>query len=58
MRMKNIKIHSLDIHFGKKLIGSYGGNAQPERDIPRYHQLSQLKSFDFNSLISKFYSSG
>lgn len=53
---ENIEIHSLDIHFGKRLIGSHGGNSQPHKDIPRYHQLMNSKSFDIGSLISKFYS--
>lgn len=33
---KNITLYSLPLHFGKVLTGSHGGEAQPERDIPRY----------------------
>ena len=30
----DITIHSLPIHFGKSLIGSFGGDAMPQDDIP------------------------
>ena len=33
---KNINIHSLDLHFGKKIIGSFGGNTKPDVDIEKY----------------------
>jgi len=35
----NISIYSLPLHFGKKLIGSYGGEAIPQIDIPKYMRL-------------------
>lgn len=35
----NISIHSLQLHFGKTLSGSHGGEAIPQDDIPRYMNL-------------------
>ena len=35
----NINIYSLQLHFGKKLIGSHGGEAMPELDIKRFLKL-------------------
>ena len=36
---KDIRIHSLPLHFGKLLVGSHGGEAIPQADIPRYQAL-------------------
>ena len=33
---ERINIFSLPIHFGKQIIGSHGGNSQPDIDIPKY----------------------
>jgi len=38
-RGSDISIHSLPLHFGKSLTGSYGGETVPHIDIPRYHAL-------------------
>ena len=35
----DISIYSLPLHFGKGLSGSHGGEAVPNEDIPRYHNL-------------------
>lgn len=32
----NVSLHTLPLHFGKVLTGSHGGEACPEKDIPRY----------------------
>ena len=37
--LDNISIFSLEMHFGKRLIGSHGGECNPEKDIPRYFKL-------------------
>ena len=38
---QNINIFSLPLHFGKTIVGSYGGECQPSRDIPRFLNLFQ-----------------
>ena len=56
MNHKNkIAINSLPLHFGKKLIGTHGGDGNPEEDIPRYIRLIQSKKINLNSLITNEY---
>ena len=50
---KNITIHSLPIHFGKNIIGSHGGDARPQRDIPRYLKLYEQNYIELDHLISQ-----
>ena len=50
---KDIKIHSLPLHFGKTLIGSHGGDSKPERDIPRYLRLKENGICNFDGLVSR-----
>ena len=33
--------YTLPLHFGKQIVGSHGGQATPDRDIPRYVRLFQ-----------------
>jgi len=49
---RDVTLHSLPLHFGKRLSGSHGGEAQPERDIPRYHQLYRAGRLPLASLIT------
>jgi S-(hydroxymethyl)glutathione dehydrogenase/alcohol dehydrogenase len=51
-RGSNISIHSLPLHFGKSLIGSHGGEAQPSEDIPRYVRLAEAGKLDLTELIT------
>lgn len=51
-----IRIHTLPIHFGKKIIGSHGGNARPFYDIPKYKKIIKKNNLMNKKLISKFYS--
>lgn len=50
---RDITIHSLPLHFGKKLFGSHGGEAVPETDIPRYNMLYREGRLDLRSLITQ-----
>ena len=50
-----ISIYSLPLHFGKILSGSHGGEAIPQSDIPRYHQLFRNGRIKLKNLISKTY---
>jgi len=49
---QNINIHSLDLHFGKKLIGSHGGDAMPHLDIPLYNKMYMKNKLALNPLIT------
>lgn len=49
----NINIYSLPLHFGKSLAGSHGGEAVPERDIPRYLALYREGRLHLDGLISE-----
>ena len=53
---ENINIYSLSMHFGKQMIGSFGGSSQPEKDIPRYLNHIDKNKIDMNRLISKTFS--
>ena len=52
----NISIFSLEMHFGKRLIGSHGGECNPEKDIPRYLKLIDSGALNLKPIISKEYS--
>ena len=40
----HINIFSLDMHFGKKLVGSHGGNYNPQLDLNRYLKFMESDS--------------
>lgn len=48
----NINLYSLPIHLGKKIIGSYGGNGNPSKDIPRYLKLYELQLIEHKKIIT------
>lgn len=52
----NISIYSLPLHFGKGLSGSHGGEAIPQIDIPRYHQLYRMGRLALRELLTDAYS--
>jgi S-(hydroxymethyl)glutathione dehydrogenase/alcohol dehydrogenase len=54
----DIKIHSLPLHFGKILTGSYGGETSPQSDIPRYQALFRNGRLQLRQLITEYYSLG
>lgn len=49
---QDITIHSLPLHFEKRLAGSHGGSAQPHLDIPRYIGAMRADAYDLSRLIS------
>jgi len=51
----NIDIYSLPLHFGKVLTGSHGGEAVPQRDIPRYEALFRHGRLLLRELITRRY---
>jgi S-(hydroxymethyl)glutathione dehydrogenase/alcohol dehydrogenase len=52
---QNITLYSLPMHFGKRIIGSHGGEAIPEFDIPRYHNLYENSRLKLKELITNKY---
>ena len=46
-------IFTLPIHFGKRLVGSHGGDAVPDEDIPRYLQLFEATRNPLGKLITE-----
>ena len=48
----NINIFSLPLHFGKKIIGSHGGDCSPQIDIPRYYNLYINRKINLCDLIT------
>lgn len=49
-------IDTLPLHFGKILTGSHGGDARPDRDIPRILALQRRSRWNFKPLITTGYS--
>jgi S-(hydroxymethyl)glutathione dehydrogenase/alcohol dehydrogenase len=49
---EKICIDSFPIHFGRRLIGSHGGETRPDEDIPRYLKLSELGKLQLEPLIT------
>ena len=52
---KTVNLYSLPLHFGKQLIGSQGGETQPQHDIPRYLRLQQRGQLQLEQLVSAHY---
>jgi len=51
----NINIYSLPLHFGKGLVGSHGGEAIPNLDIPRYQNLFRANRIKLRELLTERY---
>jgi len=52
---QNINIFSLPLHFGKTITGSFGGECQPDKDIPRYLKLMMQNKFNLDNIITERY---
>ena len=52
----NISIPSLPLHFNKVLAGSHGGEAEPDKDIPRFIRLMNAGKLNFDGLITHEFS--
>ena len=48
----NISIYSLPLHFKKRFIGSEGGDAVPDVEIPRYINLIKVGKFSLEGIIT------
>ena len=53
---ENMCIDSFQLHFEKKITGSHGGDAQPNKDLPRLIRLQQSGRFDLKGMITHTYS--
>lgn len=49
---ERITIDSFPLHHGRRIIGSHGGNTQPDVDIPRYLKLYELGKLKLNEQIT------
>jgi S-(hydroxymethyl)glutathione dehydrogenase/alcohol dehydrogenase len=47
-----MSIDSFPLHFGRRIIGSHGGDTVPDVDIPRYLDLYRLGKLKLDQLIS------
>jgi S-(hydroxymethyl)glutathione dehydrogenase/alcohol dehydrogenase len=50
---EQITIDSFPLHFGRRMIGSHGGETKPDVDIPRYVQLYKLGKLKLDEQISR-----
>ncbi len=49
---ERLPIDTMPLHFGKHITGSHGGDAKPDRDIPRLVRLQQSGRFDLSDMVS------
>lgn len=52
----HISVYSLPLHFGKGLIGSHGGETNPNEDIPRYIRMFEAGKLSLAPLITHEFS--
>jgi S-(hydroxymethyl)glutathione dehydrogenase / alcohol dehydrogenase len=50
---QDVSLHTLQFHFGKRLTGSHGGEAQPATDIPRLAKLFDAGRLELQPLITE-----
>jgi len=48
-------IDPFDLISGKKILGSWGGSAKPDKDIPHFCNLYKKGKFPVDQLITKIY---
>lgn len=52
---KPVTLDAFPLHFGRRLIGSHGGDTKPDRDIPRYAELYRLGKLKLDEQITHRY---
>ena len=52
---EKIKLNSLKINYGLKLLGSYGGNYYPDQNLEKYLEILIKTKFPFERYITKIY---
>jgi S-(hydroxymethyl)glutathione dehydrogenase/alcohol dehydrogenase len=53
---ETISINPFDLIKGRRIVGTWGGETKPDRDIPRYVQWYQEKRLKIDALASQVYS--
>lgn len=46
-------LYTLPLHFGKKIVGTHGGETIPHEDIPRYMNLLKSRQVDLENIITE-----
>lgn len=46
------RLHTLPLHFGKRIVGSEGGSSQPSTDIPKYLRMLTAGRFHVSNFVS------
>ncbi len=46
-------VYTLDMHFGKTITGTHGGEVQPSADIPRYMRLFERRKISLDPFITE-----
>jgi S-(hydroxymethyl)glutathione dehydrogenase/alcohol dehydrogenase len=46
-------LHTLDLHFGKSMTGTAGGESQPAQDIPRYMRLFESRRMQLSRVVTE-----
>jgi S-(hydroxymethyl)glutathione dehydrogenase/alcohol dehydrogenase len=49
---RKLPLNTLQLHFGKTIAGSHGGDSKPTRDIPRYLRMMAAGKFDPRGMVS------
>ena len=49
---QRVSLHTLPLHFGRRLVGSEGGQSRPESDIPRLLAMHAAGTLDVSGFIS------
>lgn len=49
---ETITVDSFPLHFGRRVVGSHGGETKPDTDIPRYIQLYELGKLKLDEQIT------
>ena len=52
---EKITIDPMPLHFGVKLVGSFGGSTSPEVDIPRLVELAEQEKYRINIMENSFF---
>lgn len=50
---EDVTLHTLPLHFGKRIIGSEGGGTLPQRDISRYLRLYEKGKLELGALLQE-----
>lgn len=49
---KTTSVNTLPLHFGKRIVGTHGGDINPETDIQRYIKFAKERQIDFSKIIT------